>query len=590
MRNEHLKYLKGFKWRFPVRGDGRCLENCTAIHKYGNEDQGIDIRTLINHHVAENFQYWKTKLPLPYKETIYIGGKEKIIEKETEAEMIEFLKHDEDALKVYSGGHTLNAIANLYNIKIHIFTYTGETGNWNVVLPDPEVATPAVSEMFLYHSNDNHYDLLIDDGRDQNDVDNSNSEEIEDKSLGWKIVEGKLKTTKSKTNPKDARVAKASRPTKEMDTIEELNEEIILEGGKRRGFKRTNPQESAESVIKTKCMFTCKKCDKEFESQGLLVVHMVDTHKEHFFKCEDCNLAFKKSLDLEMHKIETHEEQKEESECFECTRCGKVENSKSLLDAHMQRHKTKEINCKVCGKSFGDQKNLDIHIVAHMNYSEFNCNDCAFQASDANELINHLKLTGHQPSENIKDKRKMYTDYKQCYTCKLEFDGYWNLMEHRKDVHPSRKKCKYYPDEKCTRGNKCWYVHEENLMDVDESFSSQDVRFKCNFCDFECTEKDTLMKHKKSAHKENVPNCNNFSSGTCKRTDANCWYNHVQKHTNNCDREDRDLSKQAAGPQQPVFQNGQEGHFPPDLEMQEMLETMSKMFQKLVGKMKNQNN
>ena len=587
---EHLQYLKGFKWRFPVRGDGRCLENCTAIHKYGNEDQGIDIRTLINHHVAENFQYWKTKLPLPYKETIYIGGKEKIIEKKTEAEMIEFLKHDEDALKIYSGGHTLNAIANVYNIKIHIFTYTGGKGNWNVVLPDPEVASPAESEMFLYHSNDNHYDLLINDNRsdDQNDVDNFNNE---DKSEDWETVKGKSKITKRKMNPEVVKDAKAYRPDKKMDKLEELieeelSEELVLEDYRKRGYKRTTPQESSESVSKTKLMLTCKKCDKEFESQGFLVAHMVDTHKEHIFKCDDCDLGFKKILDLEMHKIENHEEQKEENVCFTCMTCGKVEKSRSLLDTHMQKHRTKDIKCDDCGNIFGDLRSLDIHRIVHMNYSEFNCNDCAFQASDAHELINHLKILGHQPSENIKDKCKMFVDYKQCYTCKLEFDGYWNLMEHRKDVHPSRKRCKYYPDGKCLRGTKCWFVHEEQLMDVDESFSSQEIRFKCNFCDFECKEKNALMKHKKSTHKEKVPNCNNFLSGNCKRNDANCWYNHMQKH----DEEDQDVTKQPAELSQQVFQTVQEGPFPPDPVVQEMLAAMNKMYQKLeamAGKMKN---
>ena len=123
-------------------------------------------------------------------------------------------------------------------------------------------------------------------------------------------------------------------------------------------------------------------------------------------------------------------------------------------------------------------------------------------------------------------------------------------------------------------------------MDVDESFSSQEIRFKCNFCDFECKEKNALMKHKKSTHKEKVPNCNNFLSGNCKRNDANCWYNHMQKH----DEEDQDVTKQPAELSQQVFQTVQEGPFPPDPVVQEMLAAMNKMYQKLeamAGKMKN---
>ena len=576
VKNEHIKHLKGFKWRYPIRGDGRCLENCTAIHKYGNEDQGMDVRILINEHVAGNWNYWKNKLPLPYKESIYIEGMEKAIEKKTDEEMINFLKFDEDALKVYSGGYTLNAIANLYNIKIHIFTYEGDHGNWNVVFPDPEVATPAESEMFLYHSKENHYELLVNDTNITFETKNEAMSDMKENSEGWKVF--KSKTGKKKVNTKENESDKVMVDTKDID------EEQTLMDGKKTGYRRTTPQDSAEVFEKTDSIFTCKKCDKKLESQGLLVAHMADTHNQQSFQCEECEQGFKKRLDLEMHKIETHENR----ETFVCDFCAKVETSKSLLDEHLQIHRAEETGCAICGKVFSNQRNLDIHALKHRNYKEWNCNDCPFQASSADELIKHLKLSGHQPSENIKDNRKSYNDYKQCYTCKLEFDGYWNLMEHRKSVHPSNKRCRYYPDGKCVFGIKCWYIHEEHLMDVDESFTTQDIKFKCNFCDFESESKDRFMKHKKDSHRENVSKCNNFISGNCKRTDSNCWYihNHVQKHEGESSKQEQDEI------QQQVFRGVQEGLFPPDQVMQMMMETFNKMYMKMFqdGKIKNMSN
>ena len=125
-----------------MRGDGRCLENCTAIHTCGDEDEGENIRKLINNHIADNWEsYWKSKVSLPYKEKVVIDGKEEFIEKKTSEEMIDFLKNDDKALKVYSNGHELMAIANLFNIRIHIFTYKGKTGGWNVLSPDPAAPT-----------------------------------------------------------------------------------------------------------------------------------------------------------------------------------------------------------------------------------------------------------------------------------------------------------------------------------------------------------------------------------------------------------------------------------------------------------------
>ena len=83
--------------------------------------------------------------------------------------MLEFLR-SEEALMVYSNSQELLAIANLFNIKIDIFSYHGTGGNWNQVCPDPIIATTAevkfgkwAPDMSLYHSLDTHYDLLVSD-------------------------------------------------------------------------------------------------------------------------------------------------------------------------------------------------------------------------------------------------------------------------------------------------------------------------------------------------------------------------------------------------------------------------------------------
>ena len=75
-------------------------------------------------------------------------------------------------------------------------------------------------------------------------------------------------------------------------------------------------------------------CACELRSQTLLTYHM---EKQHCLKysCNACNLDFEKSLELEMHKIEQHE--------------------------------------------------------TPQRSDEWNCNDCAFQASVPTELMKHLK-------------------------------------------------------------------------------------------------------------------------------------------------------------------------------------------------------
>ena len=140
--------------------------------------------------------------------------------------------------------------------------------------------------------------------------------------------------------------------------------------------------------------------------------------------------------------------------------------------------------------------------------------------------MKHLKLTAHQPSPKIKDKKKLFQDYRRCYTCDLEVDGYWNLMNHRKTEHPSNKKCRNFPDGNYTFGKDCWYVHAEELMDVDESFKQDEQKHKCYICHIEFETKDRFKKHKKLEHPLNVQRCKKFISKKCDRREEQCWYIH----------------------------------------------------------------
>ena len=507
--------------KFPVRGDGRCLENCAALHAYGNEEQGIDVRILINEHVARNFEYWREKIPLPYKETIFIGGKERKIEKKTEEEMIDFLQNDKDALKVYSTGYGLNAIANLFNIKIHIFTYGEGGGNWNLVCPDPEAVSVLESpvnyepEMFLYHSRDNHYDLLVSDGNNFVLKDSTESREKEQKDERIPIKSKNV--TPKKNNEEEALLAEEKMDESNCpENLKDLEEEITLLGGKNSGHRRVGPQTYAEKVKNKHNEMKCKYCDYTFLSQGLLDVH-IRTHKEQLeFECDQCDQTFARKGDLESHLIKEH---------------------------------------------------------VSFELENWNCNDCPFQGNEASELMKHLKVTGHQPSPTIKDKKSIFSDYKRCYTCDYEVDGYVNLMNHRKEVHPSNRKCRNFPDGKCNWGKKCWWVHAEDLMDFEESIKEDELKHKCYICNFEFETKDSLKKHKKKEHPENVKKCENFSSNKCKRKDTHCWFIHEYKDSN--------VESSPSSQKSQVFCKDLKDPFPPE-QFQKMMKSMETVFQKVI--------
>ena len=93
-------------------------------------------------------------------------------------------------------------------------------------------------------------------------------------------------------------------------------------------------------------------------------------------------------------------------------------------------------------------------------------------------------------------------------------------MNHRKSVHPTKKKCRNFPDA-CVYGNTCWYVHEEDLMDLDESINNI---FKCHICEKSFNSKNEFMTHKKAEHSSSVSIC--LKGENCFRKNNGCWFRH----------------------------------------------------------------
>ena len=63
--------------KYSVLGNGACLENCVALHIYEDENEGAKVKKRVNHHVADNWNYYKNIIVLPYIETVGVGEFEK---------------------------------------------------------------------------------------------------------------------------------------------------------------------------------------------------------------------------------------------------------------------------------------------------------------------------------------------------------------------------------------------------------------------------------------------------------------------------------------------------------------------------------
>ena len=528
----NLPKLKGYSWRYRALANGACANNCLAVHIYENEDEGENVKRRTLDHIADNYyNYYQNKIGLPYVETVGVGEKSTTVEIETDDDMIKFLRSDK-ALKVYSNTHELLAMANLYNIRINVFSYggSGEDG-WTQICPDPKMVSEAqaklgqcIQDAALYHSYDTHYDLLV--KRDSRiallgleaGTPNSDSEERGDTSDEWISVKNMKKNASKVGKSANEEELLVETETQESNNPD-LVEEITLVESKKSGFRRTGPQDTPSIGSRKSNMNKCTECKFEFESAG-------------------------------------------------------------ILEAHKQTHR-KQITCSICSKQFNDQSSVDEHKQnehkPNIYSDEWTCDDCPFQANCAAELMKHLKVSGHQPGKNIKDKRKVFEDYKQCFTCKMDFDGFYNLMNHRKKVHPSSKKCRNFSTGKCTFGVECWYVHgEENEDTIDN--------FKCDLCSNTFKGRTNFMNHKKLLHPEYIPPCEKFRANNCPRSNKECWFEHkiVENYPNENNPWPKLIPSSPAHTEKQVFQEVTGNTLPPD-QVGMMMEMVGKLCKKVEG-------
>ena len=119
----------------------------------------------------------------------------------------------------------------------------------------------------------------------------------------------------------------------------------------------------------------------------------------------------------------------------------------------------------------------------------------SFQASNSKVLRNHLKLSGHQPSQEIQNEK---TNITKCYTCTEEFSSYWNLMNHRRQKHPSNKICKYFLQNACIHGVNCWYTHDEPMKIESTNKTIKAKMHNCCLCGKFFEDSADLKTHKKN--------------------------------------------------------------------------------------------
>ena len=103
-------------------------------------------------------------------------------------------------------------------------------------------------------------------------------------------------------------------------------------------------------------------------------------------------------------------------------------------------------------------------------------------------------------------------------------------MNHRKEGHPSKKKCRYFAKGECNfSAEECWYIHGDT-SNVDTDDIDDLNTFECFICKNMFSSKYDLMEQKKKHHpSKNL--CLKFQKGTCERRAERCRYVHSRTIT-----------------------------------------------------------
>ena len=364
-------------------------------------------------------------------------------------------------MEIYSNQAELKAIANHYNINVHIFTY-GRPGcgpQWSLVCPDPERTIEAefpkgaILDMHLYHEFDSHYDLLVDDAKIKT-LSKEIKEPIEKSKTGW-------------TTMKKKKQDKHTNHTEDVEEEEFLtdSEEEVLQRNKTEGFRRVSP---TSEPLKTKQQSNklnnqCIVCKVMFSSGAQLQIHMISHMNED--DAIPMNAMEEETMPDPTEAPKPKSQPKVDNTL--CNICKLRCTSKKKLETHMRSH-TRDVTYDMSSLQDAIQSNSS----PSMPYKCTKCNEMFREKKDLRKHITALHPS-HKPCKNFSTGKHCdfgaKCDYKHvivedgtfiCWDCGNTFAEKKELMVHRKTIHGIDLICKKFLEGNCDRSDlACWYCH-----------------------------------------------------------------------------------------------------------------------------------
>ncbi|XP_055632032.1 gastrula zinc finger protein XlCGF52.1 [Toxorhynchites rutilus septentrionalis] len=137
----------------------------------------------------------------------------------------------------------------------------------------------------------------------------------------------------------------------------------------------------------TNTVHKCNKCLEHFESQVALLRHKRKHAEIKRFECDQCEMTFSLKGNLTKHANIIHAKKK----LFKCDQCDKTFYRNNALKFHKLNHTQRSFQCNSCAKVFVDSRNLERHLKTHIALKEFKCDLCGISSSRKDNILRHAK-------------------------------------------------------------------------------------------------------------------------------------------------------------------------------------------------------
>uniref|UniRef100_A0A182LW91 C2H2-type domain-containing protein n=1 Tax=Anopheles culicifacies TaxID=139723 RepID=A0A182LW91_9DIPT len=287
------------------------------------------------------------------------------------------------------------------------------------------------------------------------------------------------------------------------------------------------------------CKYLCPKCQRGFQKQNHLTVHLAEDHDVPSLVCNECGTSFTRLSTYRTHR----REHLKDNVRFRESNIPEMEEALSLVQSTSLDYTVHEeesgyiFTCNLCDRTFQRKHNLEKHRCLFYDRlhhqtaigedgiveSELkHCSFCQFETRLSSEMEAHQGT--HRSSLGAPEVKQ---EIIYCMLCDRRFSSTSGFKYHLKR-HTGNKAFACLHCEKSFTANTNLHAHIRNVH-------SKRKDFRCTECNEMFTTKDHLNKHQRSRHRQERA----FVCGECGK--SYFQRSHLNDHVAASHREDRYL-------------------------------------------------